>query len=421
VKVTVKLKTPSPVNPAMDDIADDIEIPGTTRTIAAAVGVADPKLRLLLLEALQEASVPVIEESCEVARFDDLIASIERLRPDILFLGLRGLPADAALVIARIATLDPALRIVAVNDTAEPEAILKVMRAGAAEFVYPPFDSSAFEDSVRRVIADCGRAARGKERAIGSVIGFVSAKGGCGATTLACHSASHLRGLTKKEVLLADLDLASGITGTIMQTVARYSLDDALQNLHRMDLKLWKGLVATAPSGVDVIPAPPDIPAPAMPISRKLPPLVRFWRMHYDLTIIDLGHGVTQPLLDVLDSIDTLVLVTTNEVLALKQAKQMIQALAARNFGANRLKLVINRMPKRTQIQLPELEKVMGHSIYAEIPNDYHRLNEAYSEPRLLDPGCDLGTQIGKFAARLAGISAAEKKPRGFFRLGGKK
>lgn len=408
------------MNGAMDDTADDFDSLGTERTVAIAVGIAEPKLRLLLLDALQEASVPVLEESCDVNRFDDLVSSVERLRPDILFLGLPGLPNDPALIIARLATLDPALRIVAVNDTAEPEAILKAMRAGAAEFVYPPFVSAAFEDALRRVIEDCGRATRG-ERSTGSVIGFVSAKGGCGSTTLACHAASHLRQLTKKEVLLADLDMASGIIGTIMQTVARYSLDDALQNLHRMDLKLWKGLVATAPSGVDVIPAPPDIPAPAMPISRKLPPMLRFWRMHYDLTIIDLGHGITQPLLDVLDSIDTLVLVTTNEVLALRQSKQMIQTLAARNFGANRLKLVINRMPKRTQIQLPELEKVMGHAIYAEIPNDYHRLNEAYSEPRLLDPGSDLGTQIGKFASRLAGISATENKPRGFFRLKGRK
>jgi pilus assembly protein CpaE len=271
-----------------------------------------------------------------------------------------------------------------------------------------------------RVIADCGRAAL-QNRSTGSVIGFVSAKGGCGATTLACHSSSHLRRMTRKEVLLADLDMASGITGTIMQTAARYSLGDALQNLHRMDLKLWKGLVATGPSGVDVIAAPPDSPEPVVSISRKLPAMVRFWRMHYDLTILDLGHGIAQPLLDVLDSIDTLVLVATNEVLALRQAKQMIQALAARNFGANRLRLVINRMPKRTQIQLPELEKVMGYSIYAQIPNDYQRLNEAYSEPRLLEQGSELVTQIGKFAARLTGIAAHEKETRRFFGLRSKK
>jgi pilus assembly protein CpaE len=401
--------------------ADDFEDLGTERTVAAALAVGDPKLRWLLLEALEKVSITVVEENCEADRFDEMAATLDRLRPEILFLGLAGLSVDPGAVIARIATLDPAPRVVAVNDTAAPEAIVKAMRAGAADVVYPPFSSTAFLDSLRRVIADCGQMGA-EQRSTGSVIGFVSAKGGCGATTLACHSSAHLRRMTGKEVLLADLDMASGISSIIMQTVARYSLHDALQNLHRMDLKLWKGLVTTAPSGVDVIPAPPDLPAPSAPISRKLPPLLRFWRMQYDFTIIDFGHGITQPLLDVLDSIDALVLVATNEVLALKQAKQIIQTLATRNLGANRVRLVINRMPKRSQIQLPELEKVMGYSIYAEIPNDYERLSEAYSEPRLLDPGSTLGAEIGKFAAKMAGITSNEKKKsRRFFRLRSRK
>jgi pilus assembly protein CpaE len=399
----------------MDEPADDIEISGSDRSVGAALAIVDPKLRKLLLEAIASSGLTVIEENCETSRTDELLASIERLQPDILFLGLPGLPRDYAVVIQRICALDPAPKVVAVNETAEPETILKAIRAGATEFVYPPFNTTAFREAVQRVIVECGRVAR-QERSTGSTIGFVSAKGGCGATTLACHSASHLRRATKKEVLLSDLDLASGITGTLMQTQAKYSLDDALLNLHRMDLKLWKGLVSTAPSGVDVIPAPPDV-ASGSSLSKKLPPLMRFWRMHYDFTILDLGHGITQPLLDVLDSLDTLVLVTTNEVLALRQAKQIIQTLATRNFGSNRLKLMINRMPKRAQIQLPELEQVMGHSIYAEIPNDYQRLNEAYSGPRLLDPSSVLGTEIGAFAAKLGGIAAVEKKPRKFFAL----
>jgi pilus assembly protein CpaE len=410
------------LSPSQENTSEQADI-GIHRSIAVAVAVAVPeaKLRRQVLEALQTLSVPVVEDQCDTDRYESLVATIARLRPSILFLGMGGLPADSALVLARLAGLDSAPRIIAVSETAEPEVILKAMRAGAAEFVYPPLPSQLFTDAVRRVITDCNRSA-GEERATGALVGFVSAKGGCGATTLACHTASHLRIVTKKEILLADLDLASGITGSLMQTEARYSLEDALQNLHRMDLKLWKALVAGSPSGVDVIPAPPDsLVAPVTPLTRKMPQMLRFWRMHYDFTILDLGHGMTPPLLDVLDLLDTLILVTTNEVLALRLAKQMIQSLAARDFGANRLKLVINRMPKRTQIELPELERVMGHSIYAAVPNDYQRLNEAYSEPRLVDANCDLGMEIGKLAAKLAGVHDLEKPARKFFGLVRKK
>ena len=65
-------------------------------------------------------------------------------------------------------------------------------------------------------------------------------------------------------------------------------------------------------------------------------------------------------------------------------------------------------------MELPELEKVMEHSIYASIPNDYQRLNEAYSQPRLLDPTSDLGIEMGKLAAKLAGVNAEKRRAANF-------
>ena len=46
----------------------------------------------------------------------------------------------------------------------------------------------------------------------GKSLGFMSAKGGCGATTLICHVAAELGRLNQK-VLLADLDLDAGMVG----------------------------------------------------------------------------------------------------------------------------------------------------------------------------------------------------------------
>ena len=403
-------------NAAMDaapDIATDT---------ATVVAVADANLRGQICEALQRMAVPVVEPNCAAGTIEDLLASVERLRPAILILGLSGLPGDPAAALTRLARLDYPPRVIAVSDSADPELILKTMRAGAAEFIYPASGSGTLEpgavtDSLRRVLADCERV-RPQDRSSGTVIGFVSAKGGCGATTLACHASGYLRQAAGKDVLLADLDFASGIIGTILQTPARYTVDDALQNLHRMDRKLWKALVGTTAAGLDVMPAPADQPSPVLPASRKMPKMLRFWRTHYDFTILDLGHGTTPMLLDVLESLDTLVLVATHELPALRQARQLMHSAPLRNFGAKRLKLVINRMPQRARMPLPELEKLMGHEIHSVLPNDYERLTEAYSEPRLLGANCELGTQLGRFAARLAGLAPAEKKPRRFFSFG---
>ena len=380
---------------------------------AVAVAIAEPELRNRILEAVKQIPLYVLEEDCPSSSIEDLVACAERLRPAILFLGLPGLTAGITETLAALNKLAYAPRVVVVNDTADPVAILAAMRAGAAEFVYPPLDAG-FADSMRRVMADSSRPTE-ITHPKGSVIGFVSAKGGCGATTIACHTAAYLKAAARREILLADLDLVSGISNVLMQTTPRYSIEDAMQSLHRMDLKLWKALVATGPSNVDVISPAQEYGANVVPISRRMPQMLRFWRSHYDFTLIDFGHGMTQTLSDAVESIDTLVLVATNELPALRQAKRMISALAGKNFGGNRVKLVLNRMPKRVKFELPELETVIGHKIHCAIPDEYDSLHEAYSEPRLLQPDTELGRSLGEFATNLAGIAPAPKKARKFF------
>ena len=85
----------------IDDSLEDTGNQGDA-AVAVAVAIPDPKLRRLLLDTLEQASLPVVEENCDVSHFDELVASVERLRPDILFLGLPVLPTDLALIITKL-------------------------------------------------------------------------------------------------------------------------------------------------------------------------------------------------------------------------------------------------------------------------------------------------------------------------------
>jgi pilus assembly protein CpaE len=190
----------------------------------------------------------------------------------------------------------------------------------------------------------------------------------------------------------------------LLQISPHYSVADALQNLHRLDLTLWKGLVSTAPSGLDVIPAPPA-PYDLASAAAKMVHLMHFWRSQYEVTLLDLGHGFTPLLAALVEWIDVLAVVATHELPALRHAKLLVQGLTQRNHGTRRVRLVINRMPKRTEIQLPELERIMGFPIQTTLPNDYRSLAEAYAQPKLLESASFLGGQIGNLAAALAEIT----------------
>ena len=75
--------------------------------------------------------------------------------------------------------------------------------------------------------------------------GFLSARGGCGATTFVIHLATDLARLMKQPMLVADFDFEAGLLRFMMKSKATYSVRDALDNLHRMDSSLWKGLVSS--------------------------------------------------------------------------------------------------------------------------------------------------------------------------------
>jgi pilus assembly protein CpaE len=105
-----------------------------------------------------------------------------------------------------------------------------------------------------------------------------------------------------------------------------------------------------------------------------------------------------------LDEIDETYLVTTLDVPALHQSKQIIQTLTSVGYGRERLRLVLNRMPQRLDVTPDELEKMMSLPVFATLPNDYPSLYESYSEGSLLPANSRLGKELNRMAMKVAGI-----------------
>jgi pilus assembly protein CpaE len=126
--------------------------------------------------------------------------------------------------------------------------------------------------------------------------------------------------------------------------------------------------------------------------------------------VLDLGRNLNAHTLPLLVSIDGLYLVTTYEIPALHQAKGIIQSVLHAGFSQDRLHLLMNRMPKHTDVTLDEIGQMLGLPVSETIPNDYVSLQEAYTEGRLLRPEGLLGKTYGRLAARMAGLEEKKRK-----------
>jgi pilus assembly protein CpaE len=241
------------------------------------------------------------------------------------------------------------------------------------------------------------------------VIGFLSAKGGCGATTIACHIARELQELTQKNVLLADFDLISGLVGFIMKAPNSYSVVDAIKNLTRLDESLWRALIVEQKQNLSVLPAPASCSPWDHPNEEQVRQVLQFMRTQHDWIVLDLGHGPNSMAIAVLDEVDQLFLVSTLEVLALHGLKEIVHNLFEQG---EKVQFVLNRTPKTMDISTQEIEKILGRTIYAALPNDYMGLYQSYSSGNLLNSNNRLAQQIALLAAKIAGISSLKSKKK---------
>jgi pilus assembly protein CpaE len=341
----------------------------------------------------------VIVEHQDIGDTTNFLDRLERMRPDVVLVDISGWsePLEGLVASIKAAAGDP--MIIALNTSAQADAILSSLRAGINEYLFPPLQETLRKALERRSLEK----SRGRVKGSGKSLGFVSAKGGCGATTLVCHVAAEL-GRANQKVLLADLDLDAGMVGFITKTKSVYSILDAVNNLHRLDLSYWKALVSNGIPGVEIVSTPMSMAMKQPPKDDQIRQILAFARPHYDWTLVDLGRSLSRMCMAAIDEMDDLCLVTTLEVPALHQCKQIIQTLLDGGFGKNRLKLILNRSPKRLDITPAELERMLGTPIFAMVANDYPELYETYAEGRMLNRTSELGKQMTKLAMKLSGM-----------------
>jgi pilus assembly protein CpaE len=334
------------------------------------------------------------------------------LRLDVLAIDLTRLSEPYADVIRRVKSCPAPPAVIALSDRADPEIILGAIRAGANEFLYPPLEAG-FHKALERLAGERQKIqAAAPARQAGRTVGFLSAKGGCGATTLACHVAVELGRNSTQHVLLADLDLSAGMISFLMRSQSPYTVLDAVHNLHRLDLNYWKALCSNGYPGLEVVSAPPICSTQAMPEPEQLRHVLSFARSTYEWTVVDLGRSLSPVAMIAFEEIDEVYLVSTMDMPALHAATLVARALVGSNYGRNRIRLILNRTPARPDTTPEELEKVLGHPIYAMLPDDYPALCDSYCEGRMLVPGSALGRNLARLANKIAGTPEEKNKRR---------
>jgi pilus assembly protein CpaE len=297
--------------------------------------------------------------------------------------------------------------VVGLHRSNDATAILQSLRAGAVEFLYSPFDLATQREAIARLRRLCV-VETPSEPEMGTVVGFASSKPGSGASTVATQTAFSLHRVTGKKVLLADFDLTGGTIGFYLKLSHNYSLVDALQHADHLDLALWNSLTVNY-GGLDILPAPAAPYAEAIDAAR-LRILVDHARRLYDFVILDLPSVFHRTSLMAISECEKAFLISTGELPSLHLTVKALKLVDTIGFPRDRFQVVVNRVDKRVDIGIADMEKLFNTTVHAVLPNDYFSLHRVVTLGQPLGAEGELGRSIENVALRLTG-NANGRKP----------
>jgi pilus assembly protein CpaE len=376
--------------------------------LTAALVISNRQLWEQTHACIQNLPVRIALEQNDPDDADALLDRIERHRADVVLIEAHrlALPLEEFIGRLRNTTSQPAVFVL--HPEASPQHILDALHAGASEFLYPPL-SEKLREAFENLALARGRSSSAPSSGLGRVFGFISAKGGCGATTFACHVAAEVVRQFRQSVLLADLDFEAGLLRFILKSKSAYSVRDALDNMHRMDSSYWKALVSSPGEFLDLIAAPEDLAAKRAGGPQDMAHLMRFLRSMYPVTIVDFGRHFSSSALDCLPELEQLYVFSTVELEALDHAKDAVRAAGERGFGPARVQVLLNRMPERNAPHLKGIENFLGVSPAGVFTEDAASLHDAWSEGRLIEINSRLGREIKAFAGSIVKRAQGER------------
>lgn len=318
-------------------------------------------------EALQRAE-PRLEVTAEVTALHTATLPTGKARPDLMVVEASA-PADfAALEV--LAHGHPQIGYLFVAEDLSPETLLRAMRAGVREVLPAPTSDDAVVAAVRRLARKTLPEVPVQRSA--HVIGFVSCKGGSGATFVAANVAHLLARRGEQRVALLDLNLQFGDAALFVTSEhAASNVAEVARNIHRLDRELLQSAMTPAGPGLWVLPAPDD-PAQAGDVTPEhVRAILDLAVEMFDYVVIDLGRTINAVTLRALDVCQPIYVVLQLTLPFIRDGRRLLEVFRSLGYGAGKVRWIVNRHEKGGDISIDDLKKTLGVGELITLPNQY--------------------------------------------------
>lgn len=266
------------------------------------------------------------------------------------------------------------IKTIVIAEEVSPIALHQLLKMGAEEFVPYPLPEGALHDAIERlrrpepepepVQAKAPVTAGGDKD--GVVLAVHGLSGGVGATTLAVNLAWELATIDKKKppsVCLIDLDLQFGSVSTYLDMPRREIVYEMLSDTDTLDEDNFTTALLTYNDKMSVLTAPTEMLPLDLVSSEDIDRVITMARTHFDYVIIDMPSTVVQWTEAVLSVASVYFAPIELDMRSAQNALRMIRALKAEELPLEKLRYVLNRAPKFTDLNGKARVKRMAESL----------------------------------------------------------
>ena len=258
--------------------------------------------------------------------------------------------------------------IILISSNSNAETLKKALRIEITDVLSIPFE----EDELDQILFKCSKE-KSENRKQGKTTVFINAKGGMGASIIST-SIAHILALQDESVVLIDPDAQFGSTSSLLSTVPKYTLSEALSQVESLDEYATSGLLTKHESGLRFIPNRTDHLLDTVPAFD--PDSFREFLEHikngFSHLVIDVSRGLENNIFPALANADNIFIVIQQNIPSIKEASILIKKLK-HLFGYNnqQIRIVVNRYSKNLEISPEAIKESLHSEEILLVPNDY--------------------------------------------------
>ncbi|HEY3426770.1 MAG TPA: P-loop NTPase [Negativicutes bacterium] len=324
---------------------------------------------------LQQRTVAIVRQTTnlEVVGIADNLAqgfdAVLAVQPAVVLLDVVPVRKNIEPLITKLCQAVPQAIVICMNDRWHEEEAQRILAAGASAYLMKPFGKEELVDALAAIYQEQKAVSQQKD---GKIIAFFTPKGGYGKSSLVVNMAIGLAEETGEKVGIVDANFQFGDIAVFCNVTPTASVFEAARDLAHLTPVLLNNYFMGFTPAIKVLAAPLRPEQGDLITSEQIKATLTMAQQLFSYIVVDTPSGFNDISLAVTKAADIVyVLCAMNTGLELDHLKRSLDYFKELGYAPDKLKVIINRVPRRSLAALRAVEEQINHPVVTLLPNDF--------------------------------------------------